>query len=177
MQLLKKTILFYLVVVISTAASAQSEIPEKVLFVGNSYTYFWNLPQTVAQMAIDKGISMATRQSTVGGSNLGQHWRAERGLKSVNLIKEGDFDAVVLQDFSMSAINTPDSLLHYGKLLGDLIKSKGAQAYLYMTWAREWDPYMQAKFDFTTFWFLKLRSGSIKTRGAGFWRNNSQHGF
>jgi hypothetical protein len=123
--------------------SAQTDNTKNVLFVGNSYTYFWNLPQVVAQMAEERDLAITTQQSTSGGTNLGQHWRGAKALKSVNLIKEGDFDIVVLQDHSRQALDAPDSLLHYGTLLGDLAKASGAQPYVYLTWARQWDPSMQ----------------------------------
>jgi len=108
---------------------AQDIAPKKVLFVGNSYTYFWNLPQTVQAMA------------TV---HWGHHWRGERNLNTQDVIKEGDFDAIVLQNHSMSAINRVDSMYYFGQRLSKLGKQKGAQIFLYMTWARAWDPYMQA---------------------------------
>ena len=123
--------------------SAQENVPQKVLFVGNSYTYFWNLPQTVMLMAEAKEVDMQTNQSTAGGSNLGQHWRSARNLQSVDLIKSGAFDAVILQDHSMRAIEAPDSLKHYGKLLAELARKNGSDIYLYMTWSREWAPNMQ----------------------------------
>lgn len=137
-----KLLILFITIQYSTSLSAQ-EAPEKVLFVGNSYTYFWNLPQTVEAMAKEQKIEMSTRQSTSGGTNWGHHWRSERNLKTLEIIKDGDFDAIILQNHSMSSINRIDSMDYYGKLLGDLIKKKGAQPYLYMTWAREWNPYMQ----------------------------------
>ena len=140
----KKLLLINFLIFLSFTGFGQEKTPEKVLFVGNSYTYFWNLPQTVNLMAEAKGIEMSAKQTTAGGSNLGQHWRGEKGLNSVNMIKKGKFDAIILQDHSMRSILAPDSLMHYGKLLGELIKKKKAKPYLYMTWAREWNPLMQA---------------------------------
>ena len=121
----------------------QANIPKKILFCGNSYTYFWNLPQSVMVLADSKDFDFDIRQSTSGGTNLGQHWRGEKGLNTVNKIKEGKYDIVILQDHSMQAINHPDSLLYYGQRLADLAKESGAKPFIYMTWAREWDPYMQ----------------------------------
>ena len=129
----------------SCIANAQNGQPKKVLFIGNSYTYFWNLPQTVDLMAESQDIDLIIKQSTAGGASLGHHWRGERDLRSIEKIKNGDYDAVILQDHSRRAIDHPDSLMYFGKLFGDLVKSKGAQPYVYMTWAREWDPYMQEK--------------------------------
>ena len=139
----------FLVFIIALGSSSlflngQSTIPEKVLFVGNSYTYFWNLPQNVGLMAAASEIKMKTSQSTAGGSHWGHHWRGERNLTTLDLLNNGDYDAVVIQNHSRSALDMPDSLMFFGKKLADLIKMKGAKIYLYQTWAREWDPYMQA---------------------------------
>lgn len=125
------------------SASAQDDVPEKVLFVGNSYTYFWNLPQQVHVLSESQDTGIMTAQSTSGGTNWGQHWRGERDIQSRDLIANGDFDAVVLQNHSMRSFDAPDSLMHYGKLFADLIKEQDAQVYVYMTWAREWNPLMQ----------------------------------
>ena len=121
----------------------QDQAAPRVLFVGNSYTYFWNLPQTVAVMAAEKGVPLLTRQSTSGGVNLGQHWRGEKELETQSLISSEEFDIVIIQDHSRRAVDHPDSLHYYGSLLGELSREAGAQVFVYMTWAREWDPYMQ----------------------------------
>lgn len=138
---LDRSILYMVLILIGTSLSAQQE-SEKILFVGNSYTYFWNLPHTVDLMAESQDIDIETKQSTAGGSHWGHHWNGERNLNTKQLIAEGDFDIVVLQNHSMSTINRPDSLIHYGELLNEKIRESGAQTYLYMTWAREWNPYM-----------------------------------
>lgn len=143
MKLVKTTLLLLIGLALSAGLSAQQAPPQKVLFIGNSYTYFWNLPQTVQAMAAEKEIDLTTRQSTSGGVHWGHHWRGERNLKTVQLIKEGEYDALVLQNHSMSTFNRVDSMFRFGQLLQELGKEKGARIYLYMTWAREWDPYMQ----------------------------------
>jgi len=143
MLLSKNTLVCLFILIVSFPTFAQQEVPEKILFVGNSYTYFWNLPQTVQAMAAEKKIDMTTRQSTSGGTHWGHHWRGERNLKTQNLIQSGNFDAVVLQNHSMSTFNRADSMFYFGEKLSDLAKNEGAKIYLYMTWAREWNPIMQ----------------------------------
>ena len=138
-----KVFIFILLLLSGAVCQAQNKVPENVLFVGNSYTYFWNLPQQVAAIAQSKEINLNTAQSTSGGTNWGQHWRGERGIVSKSLIERSKFDAVVLQNHSMRSFEAPDSLMHFGKLFADLIKKNDARVYLYMTWAREWNPYMQ----------------------------------
>ncbi len=115
---------------------------KRILFVGNSYTYFWNLPKQVELMAKSKELNLEVRQSTAGGVNWGQHWRGEKGLKTKELIATGDFDYVVLQNHSLSTINRLDSMMIFGKKLGQLIRESGAKPILYQTWARQWNPLM-----------------------------------
>lgn len=114
----------------------------RVLFIGNSYTYFWNLPQTVEAMSEQGSVYLNTRQSTEGGVNLSQHWRSKKQLGTMAMLDEHEYDIVVLQDHSMQAIKRPDSLQHYGKLFAELCKEKNAKVFLYMTWSRKWDPFM-----------------------------------
>lgn len=122
--------------------AAQSKESKKVLFVGNSYTYFWNLPQTVEAMCNEKGLTYTCDQSTAGGANLGQHWRSAKGLHTLKKLDAKTYDFVVIQDHSMRAIKDPDSLHIYGEKFANLIKNKHGEILLYMTWSRKWDPFM-----------------------------------
>ena len=98
-------------------------------------------------MAQSSELPITTYQSTAGGANWGQHWRGEKELQSVAIIGRGNFDAVVLQNHSLRTIEAPDSVFHYGRLLTDHAREQGAEVYLYVTWARQWDPYMQETID------------------------------
>ncbi|MBX2815313.1 MAG: hypothetical protein KTR24_04935 [Saprospiraceae bacterium] len=124
---------------LATSLAAQEK---QALFIGNSYTYFWNLPHTVEAMCDAMDFPLEAKQSTIGGANLGQHWRSDRELTSLQKLRDSDWDFVVLQDFSMSAIETPDSLYRYAKLWIKEIQADGAKPLMYMTWAREWNPLM-----------------------------------
>lgn len=144
LDIMKHLILSILSVFVFTSALVgQSTDTTKVLFVGNSYTYFWNLPQHVQLMAESRNIPLIARQSTAGGANLGQHWRGDKKLTTRSKIRKGDWDAVILQDHSMRTIEAPDSMLQYGAQLDRMIDDIGAQSYVYMTWAREFNPLMQ----------------------------------
>lgn len=123
--------------------SGQAKDTLRVLFVGNSYTFFWNMPRIVSVIAASQGKAIITRKSTVGGAYLKEHWEEKRGLKSRELISGGKWDVVVLQNNSMSAITKHDQFMEYGKKLINLVKEKGAIPILYETWAREYNPLMQ----------------------------------
>lgn len=119
------------------------EEPEKVLFVGNSFTYFWNMPQMVEAMAKDQGVKLETSQSTVGGSNLSQHWNKEKDTQTRKILEEENFDYVVLQDHSMSTIESPERFTEYATKLIELVREKDAKPLLSMTWAYDSNPLMQ----------------------------------
>ncbi|MCB9331775.1 MAG: hypothetical protein H6574_11875 [Lewinellaceae bacterium] len=137
-------IVFIIAVLLAPAfASAQQGDTLRVLFVGNSFTYFWNLPQVVQAMATSQGKAIITRQSTAGGSSLEDHWNGAKGLKTKALIEAGGWDYVVLQDHSQRPIDAPESFMEYGKKFGELIRSKGAEPLYFTTWAYASNPLMQ----------------------------------
>ena len=117
----------------------------RVLFVGNSFTYFYNLPQVVSAMAKSQGVNIYTRQSTVGGSNLEQHWKGEKGTKTRDILKSGHWDYVVFNNHSLSSIDTPESFMEYGKKFADLVRQGGGKPVFMMTWAYKSNPLMQTK--------------------------------
>jgi hypothetical protein len=123
----------------------QKEI--RVLFVGNSYTYENNLAHIVSRISEGTSTLLITRKSVIGGADLREHWDGGRALQTRRMIAEGNFDAVILQDFSMAAINNPDSLLKYVRLFTEFNRICGARTYLFNTWAREKVPQYQAEID------------------------------
>lgn len=134
---------FALLLFLPAFLSAQQADTLRVLFVGNSFTYFWNLPQVVQSMAESQGRVVLTRQSTAGGASLEQHWKGEKGLKTKALIEAGGWDYVVLQDHSQRPIDAPESFMEYGKKFGELARSKGAEPLYFGTWAYKSNPLMQ----------------------------------
>ncbi|WP_347175268.1 SGNH/GDSL hydrolase family protein [Polaribacter uvawellassae] len=115
----------------------------KVLFVGNSYTYYSNLPKMVSDLSKNSSTFIKTRMSAIGGARLKYHYNNERGLKTKELIKNGDFDIVVLQEQSMGTLSNKQEFHFYSKKLSDLIKKKGAKPYFFTTWSREKAPETQ----------------------------------
>jgi len=115
----------------------------KILFVGNSYIYYSNMPHLVSLISDKTQTKLVTSKSVAGGARLSNHWRGEKGLNTLEKIKNGNFDIVVLQDQSMSANEQPDSLLVYSKKLSNYIRKSGAQPYFYATWSREKIPQHQ----------------------------------
>ncbi|MGI6573137.1 MAG: hypothetical protein ACOX19_06940 [Fermentimonas sp.] len=65
-----------------------SEDTLRVLFVGNSYTYYNNLPQLVSILSEQTGTKLITQKSVVGGAKLSEHWHGLRNLKTKEMIRK-----------------------------------------------------------------------------------------
>ena len=136
--------LLTLMVLPFSSASCQDSAPavKKVLFVGNSFTFWWNLPQNVSVMMSERDIPMEAHQSTASGAKWWEHWQGEKELETVSLIESGMYDAVILQNHSLRPIEDLDSFMSYGKKFNVLASTKGSRVYLFMTWPYKYDPYM-----------------------------------
>ena len=115
----------------------------RVLFVGNSYTYFENLPQVVSVLSEQTGTVLITEKITIGGAKLSEHWRGARGLNTKEKIRNGDYDIVVLQEWSLGTINERDSAVFYLGLFSKHAREEGAKPFYYLTWGREKVPQQQ----------------------------------
>lgn len=135
--------LFIIFILVPVTLLSQEKDIKKVLLVGNSFTYFWNMPQMVNAMAKLDNFPMEVRQSTVGGSTWEQHYNEKRGTKTRSLLNSKKWDYVVLQNHSLSTIENLDEFHEYGKKLGEAIGDNGAKPYLMMTWAYLSNPLMQ----------------------------------
>ena len=115
----------------------------RVLFVGNSYSFTSNMPYLVSLISDRTTTKLITSKSAAGGATLKDHWNNNNGLKTKKTIREGDYDVVVIQEHSLGTIENKADFLKYSKKLCDLVKTSGAQPYLYVTWARQKVPQHQ----------------------------------
>ena len=150
------SITLLLLVIIHTAAVGRPEFENpfiksvngstgqqiKVLFIGNSYTYFNDLPSIVSRLAADrKGNKLLeTAAITKGGATLKFHW--EEGF-ALEKLKQERWDYVVLQEQSLLPINNRDIMHTYARLFDAEIKRAGAKTIFFLTWARQNRPEMQ----------------------------------
>ncbi len=124
------------------SAKAQTD-SINVLFVGNSFTYYYNLSQVVSSMALSQGKVIITRQSTVGGSTLENHWKGERGTRTQTMIDSCQWDYVVFNNHSLATIDSFDLFIEYSSKFADLVRQRGAEPVFMETWAYQSNPLMQ----------------------------------
>ena len=115
----------------------------RVLFVGNSFTYFYNLPQVLnAMSAFSEKLHIETRTSLVGGSKISQHLNQTNGTQTIDILNDQTFDYVVINHHSLVTIDDPEGFFESSKQMVELIRSKNAIPVLMMTWAYHSNPLM-----------------------------------
>lgn len=113
---------------------------KRVLFLGNSYTAYNNLPQLVHSIASSLGDSVYFESRVPGGYTLQGH---SSDAASLALIAQGDWDVVVLQEQSQRPSfplgQVQQDVYPYAQALSDSIRlyNPCTQVLFYMTWGRE----------------------------------------
>ena len=111
----------------------------KILFIGNSYTYYNDMPKMFEKIATDNGKDVQTFSVTKGGRKLIEHINAddEYSHKIDELIENHKFDICFIQEQSfLPLIN--DKLFTDGVLsVAEKIKNSVNKIILYATWGRK----------------------------------------
>ncbi|MBQ7300388.1 MAG: hypothetical protein IJW77_11175 [Clostridia bacterium] len=114
-----------------------------ILFIGNSYTYFHDLPAVFAALANENGKGVTAHSVTRGGRKLCQFMNAEddatKELANV-LADNPPFDAVFLQEQSMLPYRDYDAFFGGAKHVAEAVRAAGAKRVcFYVTWGRRPD--------------------------------------
>lgn len=130
-----KTLLILLLVTVSINAFSQDST--SVLFVGNSFTFYNNMPYIFKDIAASKGKKVHVDTVVTGGKDLKFHSERPR---TYNMIQARKWDYVILQghsnefaqpDFKVDSLTFP-----YAKKLVDSVRKYNpcARILFYMTW-------------------------------------------
>lgn len=114
----------------------------RVLFIGNSYTYFNDLPWLTQQLAASakETKKLETEMVVIGGATLKNHWKRGEALR---LLKAKRWDYVVLQEQSTLPITNPQEMYKFATLFDAEIKRVNSQTVFYLTWAKQNQPETQ----------------------------------
>ena len=127
----------FLILIGFLSISAQTK---KVLFIGNSYTSYNNLPKMISDAANTTGDTLIFDSHTLGGYSLKVHSQNATVYAKMN---SNTWDYVVIQaqsqepSFSNNQVRT--ETFPYAKILADSIRSTNscAKPLFYMTWGRK----------------------------------------
>jgi hypothetical protein len=143
-----------------------------VLFIGNSYTYFNNLPEMFAGLAAEAGEKVSVTMSAPGGWRLKDHW--DKG-DALGLLRQERWNYVVLQEQSTLGINhyvesrtrvAGDELFRpYAQRWASEIHKVSATPVFYLTWAPRDAAEDQPRLDYA--YFHAAREGRAVVAPAG----------
>jgi len=134
---MKKYTLVLLSVVISTVSIGQTK---NILFLGNSYIYVNDLPNTIEALANSLGDSVTHDQNTPGGCTMQGH---STNATSLGKIAIGGWDFVIIQSQSQEPSFPPaqvaSDVYPYAEIICDSIISADvcAEPLFFMTWGRK----------------------------------------
>ena len=120
---------------------ASKRKPLAILFIGNSHTYFNDMPLMVQRRAEDAGYDCRVTMIAHGGWFLAQH--VEEPDVRFNILY-GHYDYVVLQEHA-HPFGPEEKFREAAVRLNELIRQAGSVPILYETWARKAEPEAQAQ--------------------------------
>jgi hypothetical protein len=126
-----------ILLLVSTVASDSLNRQEpvkalRVLFIGNSFTYWNELPDMVESLAEASGETRPICQEVVsGGYSLEDHWNQGAARKA---IAGGSWDVVVMQQGPSAGAEGRQLLLEYARRFAGEIRRAGARPAMYMVW-------------------------------------------
>ncbi len=108
-----------------------------ILFIGNSFTFYNDMPSTIQQMCNISGIDAKVEQVTYGGYTLSKYLGEDKeATKEVmNKLCDTKWDYVILQEFSNRPLVDNAKFIQSVIQLNKFIKMNGAKTLLYSTWS------------------------------------------
>jgi hypothetical protein len=138
---IKNTVIIFAIgIAICFTNESLAQLTKRALFLGNSYTYYNDLPQLTVDIAFSAGDTLIVESNNPGGYTFEGHLG---NTTSMGFIQEGNWDFVVLQQQSqMPAFPLPQvevETFPFATQLNDsiLAHSPCAETVFFMTWGRE----------------------------------------
>lgn len=113
------------------------DVTMRILFIGNSYTYYNDMPEIFAALARENGLAVEVVSVTKGGRKLYENLDPvdENGQRIRAACEESAWDVLVLQEQSVLPLTDP-AAFHWGlQGLMELVQAKRTR--LYATWGRK----------------------------------------
>ena len=139
--------LFFVVVFIPIFVFSQQT--KEVLFIGNSYTNYHNMPQMVSDIALSFGDTLNYESSLLGGATFNIH---STNSATLSKISQEPWDYVVLQAQSQEPSFSPSQVANdvypYAQILIDSIESNSicTEPIFFMTWGRKYGDQQNCQF-------------------------------
>lgn len=109
-------------------------LPQRVLFIGNSITYYnggVDLHTMNLANSIDSTLAIVCQNVTSGGWTLEEHFNS---TNTIQTIQEGNWDLVILQEMTSRPVNDPELFYEYAALLDSIITEAGSETAFFFSW-------------------------------------------
>lgn len=116
----------------------EAAAPLRILMLGNSFTFYNDMPETLADMTGYEVVS-----HTRGSAHLSEQFdpNSDIGTESLEDLKSGDYDYVVLQEMSTVPMDDSEEYLQSMDKLAALAREGGAEPVIFATWAYDTTKY------------------------------------
>jgi len=164
----------FLVVLAVTVTAFSAETPLRILFIGNSYTYYNNLPGLVEEMARAGGRPVEAQSVTLGGATLEGIYA---GSNALAVLRGQRWDLVVLQEHSTlglyqfngdMVVNSPAAFFAWARIWDAEIRAQGARPVFLNTWARKGRAELQTHIDWSYAAIARELGAGLIPVGAAF---------
>lgn len=128
--------LFAAIVLSLAAAWVVAEIPagknqpKKTFFIGNSITYYHQMPEMLSGLFAARKVAVKTDQHTPGGSSVAENAASPEVKQKIS---DEKWDYVVVQDSSRGPMSPQPMIDARNKLCESIVK-KGAMPVVFVTW-------------------------------------------
>jgi hypothetical protein len=103
----------------------------RILFIGNSLTYFYELPLMVQAIAAQSGKTLTVDAITAPGASLEDHFLQQTAHAA---LANGGYQWVIMQQGPSSLPASQNHLRNWASRFDSLIRAGGARPALYMVW-------------------------------------------
>lgn len=110
----------------------------KVLFIGNSHTFYNDMPQIFKNICDEKGKDVEVAMQAFGGKTYGWHYGQMTELRFA--LMHGGFDYIIMQQAAHSPCPAKEETLADGGKIIELARKCGVTPIQTMPWAEKRDP-------------------------------------
>ena len=144
----------------------------RVLFIGNSHTYYNDMPQMFAEICREKQKEVEVTMLAHGGK--GWDFHVEEPEARFNILY-GGYDAVVLQH-TAHPMGDLEVMHESGKKLIEWVRQAGARPILYMTWTTKADGEQAQEKMGSAYRRLQQETGcELAPVGENWWKYHREH--
>lgn len=126
---------FLLLFVIFFSGFIHAKEETRLLIIGNSYTFYNDLPELIQAIADADGYSLRVDSYTAGAMSLRGFLNSPQHAAAAQKLAMGHYDWVLLQDQSQTPSARPEETIESVRRWSELARAQRTKTMLFLTWA------------------------------------------